>query len=428
MELQWPPACDAEAQRVWQRVLVPLAAEMGTQAADLAQRAVARLQAEVPQLFPDEQTVKENLVSTEASLRQLAQVIEAGADPRQVELPPSTQAIARAAVPRQVALADLLRFYRLAQELVWQWMFGRITADSRDAAEQAKAVELATGWIFGYVDAALMRAERAYDVEREAWLRGATVARASAIDDIVAERERDPQRASKRLRYDVSTQHLAVIAWIDRLPEDGDAQPLLGRVVADLARATAAQSTLVHTLGSLAVAGWVSGRGSLSVRDAQDGVAGAPAGVRLAVGDPARGLKGFRRSYLEATYAHRVASLMGRRADAVTLYRGVAVAALASADRDHAVFFATRVLGGLAAADEDTYRIATTLAVFLAENRSRTRAAKRLNVHPNTVSYRVNQAEAILGRAVDADVLELSVALALLPVLPGLAQGRSGEL
>lgn len=49
-------------------------------------------------------------------------------------------------------------------------------------------------------------------------------------------------------------------------------------------------------------------------------------------------------------------------------------------------------------------------------------------MHPNTVSYRVNQAEAILGRAVDADVLELSVALALLPVLPGLAQGRSGEL
>ncbi|WP_247649647.1 hypothetical protein [Mycobacterium ulcerans] len=95
MELQWPPACDAEAQRVWQRVLVPLAAEMSTQAADLAQRAVARMQAEVPQLFPDEQTVKENLVSTEASLRQLAQVIEAGADPRQVELPPSTQAIAR---------------------------------------------------------------------------------------------------------------------------------------------------------------------------------------------------------------------------------------------------------------------------------------------------------------------------------------------
>ncbi|EUA88461.1 hypothetical protein I551_4999 [Mycobacterium ulcerans str. Harvey] len=62
------------------------------------------------------------------------------------------------------------------------------------------------------------------------------------------------------MRYDVSTQHLAVIAWIDKLPEDGDAQPLLGRVVADLARATAAQSTLVHTLGSLAVAGWVSSR------------------------------------------------------------------------------------------------------------------------------------------------------------------------
>jgi DNA-binding PucR family transcriptional regulator len=60
------------------------------------------------------------------------------------------------------------------------------------------------------------------------------------------------------------------------------------------------------------------------------------------------------------------------------------------------------------------------LAVYLQENRSPARAAQRLTVHPNTVSYRVNQAESILGRSVDTDALEVSVALALLPLLPGL--------
>ena len=84
--------------------------------------------------------------------------------------------------------------------------------------------------------------------------------------------------------------------------------------------------------------------------------------------------------------------------------------------------FVHRVLGPLADPDETTYRVAMTLAVFLDENRSRSRAAERLVVHPNTVSYRVRQAEVILGRSIDVDSVELQIALALLPALPRLAQ------
>ena len=173
MTLQWPVAEDAGAERVWRQVLVPIAAEMRAAAAELSAQSVARMRAELPQLLPDEQMVTEHLVSTEAGLRQLAQVIEAGADPRRVELPPSTIAIARAVVQQQVSLADLMRNYRLAQELVWQWMHARIAAAEPDPADLAKAIELATGWIFGYVDGALVRVEQIYESEREAWLRGA---------------------------------------------------------------------------------------------------------------------------------------------------------------------------------------------------------------------------------------------------------------
>ncbi len=52
----------------------------------------------------------------------------------------------------------------------------------------------------------------------------------------------------------------------------------------------------------------------------------------------------------------------------------------------------------LADDDEATYRVAMTLAVYLQENRSPARAAQRLTVHPNTVSYRVNQASPICVR------------------------------
>ena len=120
--------------------------------------------------------------------------------------------------------------------------------------------------------------------------------------------------------------------------------------------------------------------------------------------------------------ARRVAELAGSRSHAVTRYRDVALAALASADPGQATEFVLRVLDPLAADDETTYRVAMTLAAYLQENRSPARAARRLTVHPNTVTYRVNQAESILGRSVDSDAAEVSVALALLPLLPGLSR------
>ena len=422
MTLQWPAAGDAGAERVWRQVLVPIAAEMRAAAAELSAQSVARMRAELPQLLPDEQMVTEHLVSTEAGLRQLAQVIEAGADPRRVELPPSTIAIARAVVQQQVSLADLMRNYRLAQELVWQWMHARIAAAEPDPADLAKAIELATGWIFGYVDGALVRVEQIYESEREAWLRGAAAARSAAVDDILAERERDPHRASIRLRYDINRPHLGVLAWVDDVPDDGDAQALLGKVIAEVAAAAGADSHVVHPVGSLAVAGWVSRREPFNEDEVTAAGAAAP-GVRLAFGDPDTGLAGFRRTHQQAAHARRVAGLTGPDGDRMTRYREVAVAALASADTEHAATFVTRVLGPLAADDEDTARVASTLAVYLQENRSRARTAARLFVHPNTVSYRVNQAETILGRSIDVDTLELSVALALLPTLPRLASG-----
>jgi hypothetical protein len=428
MEVEWPPVQEPGARRVWQQALVPIAAELRAGAADLAEQAVARMRSALPQLFPNELNVKENLASTDASLRQLAQIIEVGADPRRVELPPSTLVIARTAVQRQVALADLMRFYRVAQEVGWQWIYGRITATVSDPADLGKAIELATGWIFGYVDGALVHAENAYQVEREAWLRGAAAARTAAIDDILAERERDAQRASTRLRYDINRQHIGIVAWTETVPDDGDAQPLLGTVIADVARAAEADSNIVHPAGSLAVAGWVSRRRPFTPAELTVPEIDKRSGIRLAFGDPGGGLNGFRRTHLQASHARRVASLMGPHGEPVTHYRDVAVAALASADAEHAASFVTRVLGPLAAADEDTYRVATTLAVYLQENRSRTRAARRLVVHPNTVSYRVNQAEAILGRSIDTDTLELSVALALLPALPRLVHLHTTEL
>jgi len=90
---------------------------------------------------------------------------------------------------------------------------------------------------------------------------------------------------------------------------------------------------------------------------------------------------------------------------------------MATADADQAASFVARILSPLAGDDEVTRRAAETLAVYLEENCSRSRATARLYVHANTVNYRVRQAEQILGRSIDSDAFDLQVALALLPAV-----------
>jgi len=425
MEAEWGPVRDdAAAQKVWQTVLRPIAAEMSASSAELADRVIGRIRAEQPHLLPDAQFAEGQPAGIESSIRQLAQTIQEGSDPRGLDLPGETIALGRARVQQRVPLAYLIRSYRLGQDTIWEWLFGRITVSASNAAAQAAALRLATSWLFAYIDSALTRTEQIYEGEREAWLRSAAAARTSAIDDVVNERERDAQRAAKKLRYDLSRHHVGVVMWLDSATEDADAQQILADAWARLASAVSAETTLTQQLGPLSMSGWLSRRDPIDPASLEATAvlrsAGLPTGVRLAFGEAAWGLKGFRGSYLEAGHARRVAAL-SRARDALTRYRDVAVAALASVDHGQAAAFVTRVLGPLADDDDATYRVAMTLAVYLQENRSPARAGQRLTVHPNTVSYRVNQAESILGRSVDTDAFEVSMALALLPLLPGLS-------
>ena len=96
------------------------------------------------------------------------------------------------------------------------------------------------------------------------------------------------------------------------------------------------------------------------------------------------------------------------------------LAAIATADLDRARVFVTRELRGLAADDDLTTRLTATLRIYLEEHSSRGRTAKRLGIHDNTVSYRIKQAEEVLGRSVDQRTLELRVALALAHLVRGL--------
>jgi hypothetical protein len=68
-------------------------------------------------------------------------------------------------------------------------------------------------------------------------------------------------------------------------------------------------------------------------------------------------------------------------------------------------------LRSLADDDDHNASLRETLQVFLKEGGSFKTTAERLTVHKNTVQYRIRKAEESLGRPVDADHLQIELAL-----------------
>ncbi|MET8878614.1 helix-turn-helix domain-containing protein [Nocardia sp. NPDC004604] len=425
MESGWPPLQEPESKRIWGAVVAGVAADLGAHAADLAVRVADLMRAELPEFISDAEAYDQQVASAEASLRAISAQLERGGDPRAVILPAATVAVATTGVHRLVALTPMLRSYRLGHQVVWQWLLARISERTPEPIVLARAADLLSAWLFAFVDTSSSLAEQLYETERDEWMRSAMAARVEAVEAILSGRECDARRASTRLGYELGRHHVGVVAWVESAPEGSDPQPALNRLLQQLGQVVGADAVLVCPRGAKSSVAWISrarafGDGDLGkIAIAVEAITHEFAPL-LAVGTPGRGLTGFRASQTQAGHARRVATLIGAATGSVTRYDEVAVVAMATVDPEQARAHVVGVLGGLAADDEATYRVAETLAVYLEENHSRNRAAARLHIHANTVAYRVRQAESILGHAIGGGDLDLRVALAMLPALRGL--------
>ena len=250
MDGGWLPVQGPAQDAAWRAVLRPLAGEFRKVVPELAGEMLEHVKVEMPHLFPDAQSEEEARASGVVNFLLFADSLEHGLDPRDFELPPVTAAVMRAVVHRRGSVAERMRLFRMAHELVWPWFFDHINAAAQDPAQRAAALELATRWLFAYVDNAVTRAEAAYDVEREAWLQGNAAERTAAVEAILARRETDPARATRRLRFEVNRSHVGVVVWVETVRDDGDAHPELMAAISSLGRAVDAQQVLPTRSGA----------------------------------------------------------------------------------------------------------------------------------------------------------------------------------
>jgi hypothetical protein len=393
-----------------------VAADLTAGAEDVAAAVVARVREATPELLPGEDEWTALGAAAVAGYRNIAVMLGRGDDPRAMELPEATRALARDSAKRGIPMPPLMRLYRFGLAELMAATLSSVARHSADHEELHGATDFCSAWLLAYFDTAQTRAEAVYTAERERWMRSAAASRTDTIQAILAGRQTDQALASQRLRHELDATHIAVVAWTDQAGEE-DAPVWLDAAVGEVVAALGSGAALVHPLGLLASAAWISRRAGTFSDDELRTLRVTPAaGIRLALGRPARGLAGFRRSHEQALQARRVAALAGRAAGSVTRYDAVALEAIATVDVDQTRQFVRDVLGPLAAGDDGTRRIAATLRVYLDEHASRSRAAHRLGIHENTVTYRLKKAQELLGRDLERDTLDLRVALRLLAV------------
>ncbi|MBS1878462.1 MAG: helix-turn-helix domain-containing protein [Actinobacteria bacterium] len=360
------------------------------------------------------------LQSTRANLGLIVTLMRAGADPSSAQPPPEAIGYAKEYVVRGLDLVLLQRAYRTAQGVFAGMILARLREATDDPDHLAEAMAFFNAWIFAWIEAIERRLTDVYLSEREQWVRGAAALRAAEVRALLAGTAADSAAVSLRLGYELDRFHVGYVVWSEGAGErPGDAGALFAameRAAEAIAESLGAGPPLTVAEGRH-LACWAGRRERPELARLRL-PAGAGRGLSVAAGTPAHGVEGFVLSHREALVARRVAQLRGDAAGARAAYPDLALEALLVEDPEAARRFAARELGPLAAPDDATVRLASTLAIFLDESASFVRAARRLGVHANTVAYRVRRAESLLGHPLGERQLELRVALRLARLLP----------
>lgn len=202
------------------------------------------------------------------------------------------------------------------------------------------------------------------------------------------------------LAYEFDDWHVGVIAQ-----GDGAVSALR-----DLAEATDRRLLLVRPDRGTAWA-WFGGRRRIAVAEIADRVSlDGRKDALVALGEPARGIEGWRLTHQQATAAFSVA-----RPGVESVVRYADVGLLASIAQDHVLARSLHELyiAPLAGARDGGAGFRRTLRAYFAAGRNVSSAASALGVSRQTVSNRLRAIEEKLGRTLESCAPEVEVALRL---------------
>ncbi len=318
--------------------------------------------------------------------------IEQGEE-RAPPVPPALLAQARVAARNGVSLETMLRRYLAGYTLLGDFLVDEAQHDRLTRGATLRRLLRGQAVIF---DRLLAIVSEEYGREAETLLESSEWRQAERVERLLA----GELLEMSELKYDFDAQHLGLVAT----------GPGAGDTVRGLAGAVDCRLLLVPR-SEERVWAWLGSRRRLELDDLKQIVpATAPAEAALAIGEPGKGLAGWRLTHRQACAALPVAL---RSSERVVRYGDVAL--LASTLKDDLLASSLRQLylaplerdrdGGTAARK--------TLRAYFAADRNSASAASALGVTRQTVNNRLRAVEELLGRPLNACANELLTALRL---------------
>jgi DNA-binding PucR family transcriptional regulator len=376
--------------------------------------AMERLAEELPELTKDtraypilERAAHENAVA----LREHLRGSHAGERPR-VAL--ATRSLAREAVHWGVPVETLIECYQVAHDAVWAWWTDQLEREIVDRSDRIAAMRVSSTLMFAYVTALLRLTVEAHAAEREIWLQGRTLRHRQTVEAILERVELDPTAASQRLGYDLSLWHVGMILWLDEVIGTEQDQTQLDHTARAAASALGVSRPLLIPIDGLTLWAWLA---HLTCPTADTPWPSLPDGsIRVAIGQPAKGISGFRASHDEAAAAQALAT-RAHVTSPIVRHSDVETLTLIDDHPDRLSRFVARQLRQLASDDDHAARLRGSVRAYLHAGSANV-AAAQTHLHRNTMNRRLKAAEQLRGRPLNDDALGMALALELVEMYP----------
>jgi hypothetical protein len=270
---------------------------------------------------------------------------------------------------------------------------------------------------FDFANDFVRRVSVAYETEQRAW-RGRRADEQFRIVTAVATGESPPPSSDAVLPAHWSGRHLYAVVWLQDAGFVKNVESQIGDYAAAVASSLGATNVFVFEHDGLTHIWWNLDANDRAPDPRLIAEVTRPRWLRLAIGRAGAGIDGLRDSHLSSLHTARIRMFDTDRE--VFFAEDLAHLVLMLADPEGAARFVRRELGGLAADEPRLAEIRDTVRLYLLSGNSRVAVAGALHLAPNTIAYRVGQANDLLETSVGDRPTPVLLALQLLDLVPGL--------
>ncbi|WP_228533816.1 PucR family transcriptional regulator [Pseudomonas sp. UFMG81] len=299
----------------------------------------------------------------------------------------------------------LVNLARSTQNTAWELWMKMAFSLTQDPVVLEEFLAVSSRSISEFIDGNMRVITQIILQEKEAAAHDEHIDKRSLVSRLLDGREVDSEQLGRRLNYNLVQKHQAFVVW----SETPDVEiRLLEGMARGLAQLSGAAAPLIVFAGPATLWVWCSAAKPFDLNSLH-GMGAQYPGIRGAIGSPAAGLNGFRRSHLEALTTQR---LMGRLAGspAVATIDQVRMVSLMTQDARAARQFVLSTLGRLAT---ESKVLQHSLHAFLANGCNITQTAEVLGTHRNTLLRRLERAQDLLPVPFADHRIQIAAALEL---------------